>query len=89
MNYRVASCLGIAVSAVAFALLVAPAPGFSQTEGMEKRGEARDTKQTGREAARDAKKACKEHDSRAECRKQKRDTKQDVREQSRDVKKGY
>ena len=88
MNNRVGSYLGAVVSAVAFALLIAPAPGYSQTEGIEKRGEARDTKQTGRDAARDAKEACKENDSRAECRQQKRDTKQDVRGQARDVKKG-
>ena len=88
MNNRVGSYLGVAVSAVAFALLVAPVPGYSQTEGMDQRGEARDTKQTGRDAARDAKEACKENDSRAECRQQKRDTKQDTREQARDVKKG-
>ena len=87
MNHRVGSRLGVAVSAVAFALLVAPAPGYSQTDGMEKRGEARDTKQAGREGARDAKADCKENDSRAECRQQKRDTKQDVREQARDGKK--
>ena len=88
MNHRVGSCLGIVVSAIAFTLLVAPAPGYSQTDGMEKRGEARDTKQTGRDAARDAKDDCKENDSRAECRQQKRDTKQDVRGQARDGKNG-
>jgi hypothetical protein len=88
MNHRVGSCLGVAVSAVVLMLLLAPAPGYSQTEGMEKRGEARDTRQTGRDAARDAKDACKENDSRAECRQQKRDTKQDVREQARDGKNG-
>jgi hypothetical protein len=85
MNNRVGSYLGVAVSAVAFALLVA-SPGYSQTENMEQRGEARDTRQTGRDAARDAKEACKENDSRAECRQEKRDTKQDVRGQARDVK---
>ena len=86
MAHRTGSCLAI-VSAVALALLVAPAPGYSQTDGMEKRGDARDTKQTGRDAARDAKQDCKENDSRAECRQQKRDTKQDTRHQAHDAKK--
>jgi hypothetical protein len=88
MDHRGRSCLGVAVSAVAFALLVSPAPGYSQTDRMEERGGARDTRQTGRDAARDAKEACKENDSRAECRQQKRDTKQDTRHQAHDVKKG-
>ena len=57
MAHRTGSCLGI-VSAVALALLVAPAPGYSQTDGMEERGGARDTRQTGRDAARDAKQDC-------------------------------
>ena len=85
MTHRTESRLAI-VSAVALALLVAPAPGYSQTDGMEKRGEARDTRQTGRDAARDAKDDCKENDSRAECRQQKRDTKQDTRQQAHDGK---
>jgi hypothetical protein len=92
MNRRTGSRLGVVVSALALALIAAPAPGYSQTEGMERRddrrddrGEARDTRQTGREAARDAKEACKEGDSRAECRQQKRDTKQDTRQDARDI----
>ena len=86
MAYRRRSCLRIA-SAVALALLVAPAPGYSQSDGMEKRGEARDTRQTGRDGARDAKQDCKDNDSRAECRQQKRDTKQNTRHQAHDAKK--
>ena len=82
---RTASCLGF-VSDVALALLVAPAPCYAQTDGMDKRGEARGTRQTGREGARDAKQDCKEDDSRAECRQQKRDTKQDTRHQAHDAK---
>ena len=86
MTHRTGSCLGV-FSAVALALLVAPAPCHSQTDGMENRGGARDTRQTGRDAARDAKQDCKENDSRAECRQQKRDTKQDTRHEAHDAKK--
>ncbi len=84
----VGSCLGVAVSAAAFALLVLPSPGYSQTDNMEERGGARDVRQTGREGARETKEACKENDSRAECRQQKRDTKQDVRHEAHDTKQG-
>jgi hypothetical protein len=62
--------------------VLAAAPGHSAD-----RKEARDTRQEGRQEARDAKDACKEGDSsRAECRQDKRDTKQDTREEARDVK---
>jgi hypothetical protein len=75
--------LGLAVSGV----IALPTAGYSQTQGMDQRQEVRDTKQTGREAARDAKDECLKGDekSRAECREQKRKMKQDVREDARDV----
>jgi hypothetical protein len=88
MIQRQKSRLGVVLSALALALLVPAAPGYSQTDGMENRGDARDTRQTGRDGAREAKQDCKENDSRAECRQQKRDTKQDTREQARDGRQG-
>ena len=64
-------------------------PSHAQTQGSEKRQDARDTKQTGREDARDEKAKCKAGDekTRAECRQDKRDTKQDTRQDARDIKK--
>ena len=76
---------------VAAGLLVAPAPSYSEPQGQERREDrqdARDTRQGGREDARDAKAECKEGDqSRAECRKEKRDVKKGAREDARDIKK--
>jgi hypothetical protein len=82
-----AATLGLAIALVV-------APGYSQTQGMERRddhredrGQARDTRQGGRDEARDLKEKCKEGDtSRAECRQLKRETKQDARGEARDTK---
>lgn len=79
------------VAALAIAgLLVAIPPAYAQTQGMERRDDrrdARDTRQTGRAEARDTKEACRDGDnSRADCRQEKRDTKQDARESARDIK---
>ena len=59
------------------------------TERAKDRRDARDTRQEGREDAREQKAACKAGDekSRAECRHEKRDTKQESREDARDIKK--
>jgi hypothetical protein len=68
-------------------LLWTSVPAYA-TERGEERKDARDTKQTGREDAREQKAECKAGDdkSRAECRQEKRDTKQDARESARDIK---
>lgn len=83
---------GISIAVLVGAgLLGISAPGYSQTNGEERRDDrqgARDTRQGGREDARDAKAECKEgDDSRAECRQQKRETKEDSRDAARDIKK--
>jgi hypothetical protein len=78
------------------ALLLTPTPGYSQTQGMERRQErrenrddARATRQAGRHAARDAKQECKDAGgNRIDCRQQKRETKQDARGKARDQKWG-
>lgn len=75
-------------------VLLAPVAAVAQTEGMERRGDrrvdrgdARDTRQTGRQDAREQKWDCKGSDaSRAECRQEKRDTKQGARQDARDIK---
>ena len=70
-------------------LLAIWAPSYSESmsERSGERQEARDTKQGGREVARDAKAACKEGDgSRPECRQGKREIKQESREKARDIK---
>lgn len=70
----------IIVSLVCGALAAAPAWSAD-------RPEARDTRQEGRQDARDTKDACKEGDSsRAECRQGKRDDKQEARDTAKDVK---
>jgi hypothetical protein len=78
--------------ALAAGTLTVATPGYSQTQGSERRDDrqdSRDTKQTGRDDARDQKAECKKGDekTRAECRQDKRDTKQDTRDAARDVKK--
>lgn len=94
MNRRVGLRIGATILTLAVGLLVAPAPGYSDTQGNVRREDrrddrqgGRDTRQTGRQDARDVKDACKDTgDSRAECRQDKRDVKQDARGQARDIK---
>ena len=81
------------LSAVAILFIAAGAqwvsvPAYAATEQGEQRQEARDTKQTGRQDAREEKAECKAGDdkSRAECRQDKRDTKQESRDTARDIK---
>ncbi len=74
------------IAAGLFAMSV-PSYSESMTERSGERQGARDTKQSGREQARDVKAACKEGDnSRPECRQKKRDVKQGSRETARDIK---
>ena len=63
-------------------------PAYAATEQGAQRQEARDTKQMGRDDAREQKAECKAGDekSRAECRQEKRDTKQESREEGREIK---
>jgi len=78
------------------ALLLLPVPGYAQTQGTEcrlqrrgNRDDARETRQSGRHGARDAKQDCKDAGgNRIDCRQQKRETKQDSRSQARDLKYG-
>ena len=73
---------------IATGLLAMSAPSYSESmigRSDERQG-ARDTKQEGREQARDTKAACKEGDkSRSDCRQEKRDVKQKSRETARDI----
>ena len=79
----------IAVATVAIAaggqLLAAPTYA---TEQSGQRQDARDTRQTGRQEARQDKADCRAGDekNRPECRQDKRDTKQDARGTARDIK---
>src|SRR5690348_1625872 len=57
----------LALALAAAGLLLVPAPGFSQTQGMERRqtrrerrDDARETRQKGRHESRDAKQACRD-----------------------------
>src|SRR5215204_1144276 len=86
-------CLATAIFAISVLAITAglqwmSVPAYATTERAEDRRDARDTKQAGREEAREQKAACKAGDdkSRAECRQEKRDTKQDAREDARDIK---
>jgi hypothetical protein len=75
---------------IATGLLVISAPSYSEdmSERSNERQEARDTRQGGRDQARDIKAACKEGDqSNAKCRQIKRDVKQESRDSARDIKK--
>ena len=84
-----ALCLAL----VAGALLIAPAPGFAQTRGMERRQDRRQdrddvraTRQTGRHEGRDVKQACRDAGGNPmECRHQKHAVKQKARETARDI----
>ena len=93
-NFDCVQPIGLATTVFAVSVLVITAglqwtsvPAYA-TERAEDRRDARDTKQAGREEAREQKAACKAGDdkSRAECRQEKRDTKQDARESARDIK---
>jgi hypothetical protein len=77
----------LSVLAITAGLQLTTAPAYG-TERAEDRRDARDTKQAGRDEAREQKAECKAADdkSRAECRQEKRDTKQDARESARDIK---
>jgi hypothetical protein len=64
--------LGAALLSLAAVLLVAPVPGYPDTQGKERREDRRDT----RDDARDTKDACKDAGgNRPECRQEKRDVK--------------
>jgi len=79
-----AGVLGLALAATG--LLIAPAPGFPQTPGMERRDDVRANRQTGRHAGRDVKQACRDAGGNPmECRHQKQATKQKAREKGRDI----
>ena len=83
----VATVFAVAVLVITAGLQWTLVPVYA-TERGEERKDARDTKQTGREEAREREGQCKAGDdkSRAECRQEKRDTKQEVRESARDIK---
>ena len=95
MTRTIRSATGVSMAALAVLLLL-PAPGQSQTAGMERRqgrrqnrDDARETRQQGRHDARDAKEECKDAGgNRIDCRQQKRETKQDARGAARDMKYG-
>jgi hypothetical protein len=63
MNRKIGYRVGVStLLPTAGGLVLSPAPAYSQSAGAERRSDrqdARDTKQTGREAARDAKAACR------------------------------
>ena len=83
----ITTVLAVSVLVITAGLQWTPVPAYA-TERGEERKDARDTKQTGREEAKEQKAACKAGDdkSRAECRREKRDTKQDAREDAKDIK---
>lgn len=83
----VTTVFGVSALVITAGLQWMSVPAYA-TERAEDRRDARDTKQAGRDEAREQKAACKAGDdkSRAECRQEKRDTKQDAREDARDIK---
>ena len=82
-NYLTAMGIVAIVASVQFVSV----PAYATEQGQQ-RQEARDTKQTGRQDAREQKAECKAGDdkSRAECRQDKRGTKQESRDTARDIK---
>src|SRR6185295_356690 len=93
-NFNWAQGIGLAATVFAVSVLVITAgpqwtsvPAYATDRGDERK-DARGTRQTGRDEAREQKAACKAGDekSRAECRRDKRDTKQDARGDARDIK---
>jgi hypothetical protein len=88
-NMHTTTRFGIAVLTLALAVGSLTAPSYAQTQGADKRQDARDTKQDGRKDAREGKAECKkgEEKTRAECRQDKRDVKEDARDSARQQKK--
>jgi hypothetical protein len=83
----VATVFAVSALVITAGLQWTSVPAYA-TERGDERKDARDTKQTGREEAKEQKAECKAGDdkSRAECRRDSRDTKQDAREAARDTK---
>jgi len=78
--------IGLSALFLTVAGMLAAPLAYSQTAGMERRGDVRDTRQDGRKDGRQAKQDCKASgEKRSECRQEKRDTKQDARGDARDV----
>lgn len=77
----------VATAAIAAGVQMMSAPTYA-TEQSGQRQDARDTRQTGRQDARQEKADCRAGDekNRPECRQDKRDTKQDARGTARDQK---
>jgi hypothetical protein len=96
MSHLIRRRIGVSIAALAAAVILSRMPGYSQTQGMERRqhrrsnrDDARETRQQGRHDARDTKQACKDAGgNRIDCRHQKRETKQDARGKARDQKYG-
>ena len=93
-NFSWVQRIGLGVTVFSMSVLVTTTglqwmsvPAYA-TERAKDRRDARDTRQEGRDEAREQKAACKAGDdkSRAECRHEKRDTKQESREDARDIK---
>ena len=72
MNRRIGFGFSAAMLVVAAGLLVTPVPGYSDTQGRDRREDWRDT----RDDARDTKDECKDAGGdRSDCRQEKRDVK--------------
>ena len=75
---------------IATGLLIGSAPSHAENPADRSgdRQDARDTRQIGRQNAREDKQDCKSHDNkgRPECRQDKRDAKQDARGAAKDIK---
>jgi hypothetical protein len=82
MNGKTVLSIGMSALVVALTgILASPTDAYSQTAGMERRGDVRDTRQDGRQEGRAAKQECKASgEKRSECRQEKRNTKQDARD---------
>lgn len=77
----------VAILVITAGMQWASVPAYATEQSQQRKG-ARDTRQTGRQEARQQKAECRAGDekSRAECRQEKRDTKQESREAARDIK---
>src|SRR3954469_20545802 len=81
--------IGLSALVLTMAGMLAAPLAHSQTAGMERRGDVRDTRQDGRKDGRQAKQDCKgSGETRSECRQEKRNTKQDARGDARDTRRG-